>query len=72
MNLTDLITEAEEALKEHGNISVVVRDPGCGCCASSDYEDAGIFVDTNFRRSSSEPSSSKGTVAPHTAAFVVE
>lgn len=46
MKLTELIADAEKVLKEHGDIPVVVRDPGCGCCASSVYEDAGTDVDT--------------------------
>ncbi|MFJ9900280.1 hypothetical protein ACIQPR_43820 [Streptomyces sp. NPDC091280] len=43
--MTDLIEDAQKTLAEHGDIPVVVRDPGCGCCASSTYEEAGTHVE---------------------------
>ncbi|MEU8948747.1 hypothetical protein [Streptomyces sp. NPDC048489] len=32
MKLSELIENAEKALKEQGDIPVVVPDVGCGCC----------------------------------------
>ncbi|MFJ8699427.1 hypothetical protein [Streptomyces ardesiacus] len=40
MKLSEFITNAEKALKEHGDIPVVIPDPGCGCCKSYTYDPA--------------------------------
>jgi hypothetical protein len=45
MKLSELIADAERTLKEFGDLPVVVRDPGCGCCASGVFEDAGTRVE---------------------------
>ncbi|MFM9464107.1 hypothetical protein ACKI1K_14805 [Streptomyces scabiei] len=56
MKLTELIANAEKALKEHGDIPVVVPDSGCGCCKGYTYDPAEVEVakrveayDTSFR-----------------------
>jgi hypothetical protein len=33
MKLSELIEEATKALMEHGDIPVVVKESGCGCCS---------------------------------------
>jgi hypothetical protein len=33
MKLSELIEEATKALKEHGDIPVVAKETGCGCCS---------------------------------------
>lgn len=45
MKLSELIADAERSLKEFGDIPVVVRDPGCGCCASGVFEEAGTHIE---------------------------
>jgi hypothetical protein len=40
LQLTELIADAEKALKEYGDIPVVIPDPGCGCCKSYTYDSA--------------------------------
>jgi hypothetical protein len=44
MKLTELIADAEKALKEHGDIPVVVPDSGCGCCRSYTFDPADTEV----------------------------
>ncbi|MEU1176524.1 hypothetical protein ABZ464_02545 [Streptomyces sp. NPDC005820] len=46
MKLTELIAHAEKALKEYGDIRVVVPDSGCGCCKGYEYEEAVPEVET--------------------------
>ncbi|WP_340376576.1 hypothetical protein U5640_16655 [Streptomyces sp. SS7] len=50
MKLSELIEDAEKVLKEHGDIPVVVRDPGCGCCAAGTYEEAATEIDAQEPR----------------------
>ncbi|MFI0553390.1 hypothetical protein [Streptomyces scabiei] len=45
MKLSELIADAERTLKEDGDLPVVVRDPGCGCCAGGSYEEGGTSVE---------------------------
>ncbi|MEV5883127.1 hypothetical protein AB0L74_10485 [Streptomyces sp. NPDC052020] len=40
MKLNEFIANAERALKEHGDIPVIIPDPGCGCCKSCTYDPA--------------------------------
>lgn len=40
-----MITKAQKALAELGDIPVVVPDSGCGCCRSYTYEPAGLEVE---------------------------
>lgn len=40
-----MIAYAEKALKEHGDIPVVVPDSGCGCCRDYVYEPAEVDVE---------------------------
>jgi hypothetical protein len=44
LKLSELIVDAERTLKEFGDIPVVIRDVGCGCC-SSGHEFAGTHVE---------------------------
>ncbi|MGW5773075.1 hypothetical protein ACWEVY_28480 [Streptomyces longwoodensis] len=44
MKLSELIADAQRTLDEFGDIPVVIRDPGCGCCASG-FEEAGTHVE---------------------------
>lgn len=39
MKLSEFIANAEQVLKEYGDIPVVVPEPGCGCCKSGEYEE---------------------------------
>ncbi|WP_055523411.1 hypothetical protein [Streptomyces graminilatus] len=45
MQLTELIADAEKALKEHGDIPVVVPDTGCGCCRGYVFDPAETEVE---------------------------
>ena len=38
MTLTELIAAATAALEVHGDLEVVVPDPGCGCCQGDGHD----------------------------------
>jgi hypothetical protein len=46
LKLSELIADAEQTLKERGDIPVVVPDSGCGCCKGYIYDPAEAEVDT--------------------------
>ncbi|MEU5425955.1 hypothetical protein AB0H73_10145 [Streptomyces olivoreticuli] len=45
MKLTELITRAQAALAEHGDLDVLAIVPGCGCCGGGEYDGADTSVD---------------------------
>jgi hypothetical protein len=43
LKVSELIADAQKVLAEHGDIEVITRDDGCGCC-SCGYIPAGLEV----------------------------
>lgn len=40
MKLSEFISNAEQVLKEYGDMPVVVPEAGCGCCKGDSYDEA--------------------------------
>lgn len=47
MKLSELIEEANKALKERGDIPVTVNDHGCGCCGFGTVFSGAAAVETD-------------------------
>ncbi|NED36706.1 hypothetical protein [Streptomyces sp. SID8499] len=46
MKLSEFIADAQKVLAEHGDLEVLMVDPGCGCCGG-DLQWAGFDVTRN-------------------------
>jgi len=44
VKLSEFIADAQKVLAEHGDLEVLMVDPGCGCCGG-DYQPADLSVE---------------------------